>query len=167
MSGPRSLPKSSPRPIRSARARSASPDTKRSWSGSSTKMRSTPEQTWPQLKNDPHAAPSRARSTSASAKTSIGSLPPSSSVTGQSRSPAAAATWRPTSAEPVKKTLAMPRARTSAAPSSPSPWTTRTSPFGAPASSNTRSTHAPESGVSSDGFTSTAFPAATAIAVSV
>ena len=68
----------------------------------------------------------------------------------------------------MKNTLAIPGARTSASPTvSPSPWSTRTSPAGAPASSKSRSTHAPLSGVSSEGFSSTAFPAATAIAVSV
>ena len=130
-------------------------------------MRSTPEQTWPQLKKDAHSAPSTARARSASSSTTIGSLPPSSSVTGTSRSPAAAATRRPTSLEPVKSTLPRPRARTSAAPTSPSPCATRTRAGGAPASANSCSTSAPDRGVSSDGLSTTAFPAATAYAACV
>ena len=69
--------------------------------------------------------------------------------------------------EPVKISFATPGALTSAPPVSPAPCATRTSPSGAPASTNTRATHSPESGVSSDGFSTTAFPAATAIAVCV
>ena len=60
------------------------------------------------VRERPQSAPSTARSRSASSRTSIGSLPPSSSVTGRSSSPAAAAIWRPVSTEPVKKTFAMP-----------------------------------------------------------
>ena len=58
----------------------------------------------------------------------------------------------------------MPGACTSAAPVSPAPCTTLTRPGGAPASAKTRATHSPESGVSSDGFSTTALPAATAAA---
>ena len=89
-------------------------------------------------------------------------MPPSSSVTGRSRSPASEATRRPVSTEPVKTTFAVPGARTSASPASAPPWTTCTSRFGAPASRKTRWTHAPESGVTSEGLTTTALPAATA-----
>src|ERR671934_381096 len=129
-------------------------------------MRSTPAHTCPQFEKAPQGAPSTARARSASASTSIGSLPPSSSVTGRSSSAHAIAIRRPTSVEPVKKTFASPGARTSAPPTSPpAPCTVWTSPAGAPASTNARSTHAPESGVSSEGFTTTAFPAATAATV--
>src|SRR6266511_1982522 len=46
---------------------------------------------WPQFENAPQRAPCTARSRSASSKTSIASLPPSSSATGHNRSPAATA----------------------------------------------------------------------------
>src|SRR3954452_10255813 len=127
-------------------------------------MRSTPEQTWPQLRNAPQSAPSTARERSASSSTSIGSLPPSSSVTGTSRSPAAAATRRPTSAEPVKSTLASPREQTSASPTAPSPCA---SANGAPADAKISATSAPVSGGNSDGLSTTAFPAASAYAACV
>ena len=64
-------------------------------------------------------------SRSASRSTSIGSLPPSSRITGRRSSAAAAAICRPVSAEPVKTTFAIPGACTSAAPVSPAPCTTR------------------------------------------
>ena len=62
----------------------------------------------------------------------------------------------------MKTIFPTPGALTSAAPTSPAPCTVRTS--GAPASANTRATHSPDSGVSSDGFSTTAFPAAIALA---
>ena len=67
----------------------------------------------------------------------------------------------------MKKTFAIPASATRASPTGASPWTTWTRPAGAPASSNTRATHSPVSGVSSDGFSTTPFPAATAVATSV
>ncbi len=93
----------------------------------------------------------------------MGSLPPSSSVSGHRRSAARAATTRPASAEPVKTSLWTPRWRTRASPIvSPGPCTTRTSPAGAPARRKSSSTRRPVSGVSSEGFRTTALPAATA-----
>src|SRR5919108_154968 len=121
-------------------------------------MRSTPAHTWPQFENAPQRAPSTARPRLASARTSIGSLPPSSSVTGRRSSAQAMPTRRPTAVEPVNTTFATPGARTSASPtSSPVPCTVWTSPAGAPASTKARSTQPPESGVSSEGLTTTGF----------
>ena len=60
--------------------------------------------------------------------------------------------------------LATPGARTSSAPAAdPSPCATRTRPTGNPASSNSRSNQAPDSGACRR-FTTTPFPAATAAA---
>src|SRR5919108_457179 len=81
-------------------------------------MRSTPAHTWPQFENAPQRAPSTARPRLASARTSIGSLPPSSSVTGRRSSAQAMPTRRPTAVEPVNTTFATPGARTSASPRS-------------------------------------------------
>ena len=104
---------------------------KSSCSPGGTAIRSIPAHAWPQFANEPHSAPSTARSRSASSRTSIGSLPPSSSTAGRSRSAAACATDRPTSVDPVKTTPPIPRWRTRASPTvSPGPWTTRTSPAG-------------------------------------
>ena len=62
------------------------PSTNVSWSPGGTTIRSIPAHAWPQFANAPQRAPSTARSSSASSSTSIGSLPPSSSTAGQSRS---------------------------------------------------------------------------------
>ena len=94
-------------------------------------------------------------------------LPPSSSTTGQPRAPAAAATRRPTAAEPVKKILAMRASATSASPTGDLAVHDQTRPGGAPASSSTRRTHSPHAGVSSEGFSTTPLPAATAVATLV
>ena len=58
-------------------------------------------------------------SRSASGSTIALDLPPSSSVTGRSSSPHAAAIFRPTGVEPVNATLATPGCRTSTSPSLP------------------------------------------------
>ena len=74
-------------------------------------------------------------------------------------------TWRPTSTEPVKKTLATEE-RASASPTAPPPWTTRTRPSGTPPRSNTARIFSPSSGVSEAGFSTTPLPAISAIATS-
>ena len=58
-------------------------------------------QIWPELNIPPQAAALAARSRSASARTIIGSLPPSSRLTGVSVSAARAITLRPVRSEPV------------------------------------------------------------------
>ncbi len=71
------------------------------------------------------------RSRSASANTSCGDLPPSSSVTGTTFSPRPACTSLPTPTEPVKEMWSTPGCAVSAAPaSSPSPGTTLSAPVG-------------------------------------
>ena len=67
-------------------------------------MRSIEMHSWPELEKQARAAISAARSTSASARTIIAFLPPSSSEQPMSRSPQRAATSRPTRVEPVNMT---------------------------------------------------------------
>ncbi len=69
-------------------------------------MRREPaQQTWPELAKAPNSAPCRAASKSASAKTMLGLLPPSSRPTFFT----VPAAWRmmctPTSSEPVRVTM--------------------------------------------------------------
>ena len=78
-------------------------------------------QTWPELNIPPQAAALAARSRSASARTIIGSLPPSSRLTGVSVSAARAITLRPVRSEPVNWMKST--ASTRAPPVSPMPCT--------------------------------------------
>jgi hypothetical protein len=71
-----------------------------------------------------------------------------------------AATFLPVSTEPVKATPSMPWCSVSAAPTSPAPATMLTTPGGR-CSKHSASIKV-ESGVSSDGFATTVFPAAIA-----
>ena len=95
-----------------------------------TKRRVPALQIWPEFWNTAIAAPGTAASRSASAKTMLGDLPPSS-IDIRFRLPAAARMifW-PTSVEPVKAILSTPGCAASAAPASPKPVTTLTTPCG-------------------------------------
>ena len=68
---------------------------------------------------------------------------------------------RPTSAEPVKTTPSIAPSA-SAPPVAPPPCTTDTTPSGSPAAANVSPTSAPDSGVCSDGLTTTVLPATSA-----
>ncbi len=105
-----------------------------------------------------------AASRSASGKTMLGDLPPSSNVSGFSASAEALVMARPVSVEPVRLTLPTPRWRTRASPtSSPRPLTMLSTPGGktSASSSPSRSTDAL---ACSAGLTITVFPAASAYA---
>ncbi len=103
------------------------------------------------------------RSRSASANTTIGDFPPSSRVVGTRRSPASAATTRPVATEPVKVTRRTSGWATSGVPAAgPVPVTTLNRPSGRPASLSTRARCTVAGEVNSDGFTTTALPAARA-----
>ena len=94
-------------------------------------------QRWPEVPNADQTMPSTARSRSASSRTMIAFLPPSSTWRCLSRSAAAFATVMPVSREPVNVMTGTSGWRTSAAPaSSPKPWTMLTTPSGMPASSS-------------------------------
>src|SRR5690242_19984111 len=113
--------------------------------------------------NTPKSAPSTAASQSASAKNTLGDLPPSSSVTRFSVSAALLTIIFPTAALPVKAILSTPGCATSAAPAvSPKPLTMLTTPGGRPNSSNQLATSITVSGVCSAGLRTQVHPAATA-----
>ena len=100
-----------------------------------TRMRELAEQVWPAFWMPALTRNGSARSRSASANTSCGDLPPSSSVTGTTF--LAAARWIswPTATEPVNEMWWTPGCAVSAAPaSSPRPGTTLSAPAGRPAS---------------------------------
>mmetsp|Transcript_15458 Transcript_15458/g.49408 ORF Transcript_15458/g.49408 Transcript_15458/m.49408 type:complete len:254 (-) Transcript_15458:2-763(-) len=90
-----------------------------------------------------------------------GSFPPNSSTSGFSP-PAQADMMRlPVAEEPVIATMSTSGDSTSRCPTAPSPCTSPTSPEGRPACSASTAAW-PERGATSDGLTTTAFPAASA-----
>ena len=133
--------------------------------GSSISSRVPARHTCPALSYWPTACVT-ARSRSASANTSSGDLPPSSSDTGVSCAPAAAATRRPVRADPVNATLARSGCATSAVPACPPrPWTTLKTPSGRPASRVMSASRLAVSGAHSGGLATTVFPAASVGAI--
>ena len=96
----------------------------------STIRREVAEHIWPALKKTPPAMQSTARSISASAKTTIGDFPPSSSDTGRQRAAATPMTLAPTRFEPVNQSLRRCRSRVSAAPASAAPVMKFSTPAG-------------------------------------
>jgi hypothetical protein len=120
-------------------------------------------QAWPWLWKMAKALPWTAAARSASSKTMLAPLPPSSSWR-RLRLPAEARTiWRPTSVEPVNDSLATPGCSASRAPATwPKPGTTLTTPGGKPASAISSATARVDSGVSSAGLRTTVLPAARA-----
>ena len=122
-----------------------------------------PVQSWPELAKAPTIAPSAAASRSASANTTNGALPPSSRCTRLSVPAASAITLRPARGEPVTEISATSGWRASAPPvSGPGPGRTLRIPGGTPASSASRPSMSEVSGVSSEGLSTTALPAASA-----
>src|SRR3954447_24125724 len=111
-------------------------------------------QIWPEFIIPPQAAALAARSRSASARTIIGSLPPSSRLTGVSVSAARAITLRPVRSEPVNWMKSTSSTR--APPVSPTPWT-QSKTSGPPISCFQASiTSVRPSGVNSEGLMTTA-----------
>ena len=92
----------------------------------------------------------------------FGDFPPSSSVTRLSARPAFAPISRPTTVEPVKAILSTSGWSTSAAPVSPSPVITFSTPSGRPASSASSPSRSAVKGVCSAGFSTIVQPAARA-----
>ena len=126
-------------------------------------MRERAQQSWPALPNTAPGAAAAAAWRSASAKTTLADLPPSSSVTRLIVCAAPAAIVRPTSVEPVKATLATSGCSTSRCPHvRPGPATTLTTPSGSPRRRAMRSNSSAVSGVSSAGLSTTVLPAASA-----
>ena len=92
----------------------------------------------------------------------FGDLPPNSSVTRLRAWPAFAPISRPTAVEPVNAILSHPGWSTSAAPVSPSPVSTFSTPGGNPASRASSPRRSALSGVCSAGLSTTVQPAARA-----
>ena len=136
---------------------------KRSSAERSTRIRDRAQQSWPAFPKTAPGAAAAARSRSASAKTMLADLPPSSSVTRFMVWAAPTAIPRPTSVDPVNATLATSGCSTRRCPTvRPGPATTLTTPSGSPASRAIRSSSSAVSGVSSAGLSTTVFPAASA-----
>ena len=87
-----------------ALVRAANRSTKSSAIDSWTYSRSMEMQSWPAEEKQARTAPAAAFSTSASSRTSMAFLPPSSRETPTSRAAAPWATSRPVRVEPVKET---------------------------------------------------------------
>ena len=116
------------------------------------------------------SAASRARSKSASAKTTTGFLPPSSKCTRFKVAEPCAMMWLPVAVSPTKPTALMSGCSVSAFPaSSPSPCTQLTTPAGNPASVMTSfmisASSTAVSGLHSAGLWTTVQPAASAGAI--
>ncbi len=126
-------------------------------------MRERAQQSWPALSKTAPGAAAAAAGMSASAKTTLADLPPSSSVTRLIVPAAAAAIDAPTSVEPVNATLPTAGCSTSRWPTvRPGPTTTFTTPSGTPASRAISAKRSAVSGVSSAGLSTTVLPAASA-----
>ena len=114
-------------------------------------------QTCPEFIKAPQTQALAARSKSASLRTIIGSLPPSSKVTGINLSTARCITFLPVSTLPVKEIISA--WSISASPVLSKPVTTWIRFGGNPAFSASSTPNKAESGVRSDGFMTTALPA--------
>ena len=105
MSGPISVASRVGSPTTTPVTAGSSSSRKRSYTLRSTRMRERAQQSWPALSKTPEGARAAASSRSASAKTMLALLPPSSSVTRLIWRAHPAMISRPTSVEPVKHTL--------------------------------------------------------------
>src|ERR1700710_1998163 len=111
----------------------------------------------------PATIPLTAASMSASGKTMLGDLPPSSRLTWARCDAAPIITDDPTVVDPVKATLSTPRCSASGAPASaPKPVTTLKTPGGNPALSNSLANSSVDAGACSAGLTTNVQPAAKA-----
>src|SRR2546429_96275 len=129
----------------------------------STKRRVPAQHTCPAQKKTPSNAPCTAASESASLKTMLGDLPPSSSDTRLSVDAVSRWISFPTSVEPVKAILSTMGWRTSAPPAvGPKPGTMLTTPAGTPASSSSSPRRSAVSGVCSAGLSTQEQPLALA-----
>ncbi len=153
---------SSGSPSRRVISRRRSRSTTWSATDSWTSNRDPAQQTWPWLKKMPLTMPSIACSTGASSKTTFAALPPSSSVSFLPVPATVLAIAMPTSVDPVKATLSTPGCATTAAPVSPAPVSTFTTPGGSSACWHTSASSSAVSGVVSAGLSTQVFPAASA-----
>mmetsp|Transcript_6523 Transcript_6523/g.22310 ORF Transcript_6523/g.22310 Transcript_6523/m.22310 type:complete len:271 (+) Transcript_6523:682-1494(+) len=159
-SGPMRAASSAPSAATYALAFSAQRASNLSLASSATYTRSTEQHTWPQLKREKATASSAALSRSASEKTTIGSLPPSSRTRRLREGAQSAMICLPVAEEPVMATMSTSPC-TRALPTTPSPCTSSSTPAGS-ADWSAFATSAPTSGVTSEGLSTTALPAARA-----
>ncbi len=128
-----------------------------------TRIRERAQQSWPALSNTAYGAAAAAFATSASAKTMLALLPPSSRVTRFTCWAQPAMICWPTSVEPVKQTLRTSGWVTKRCPTTePLPGTTVNTPSGSPASRPSSAIRIAVSGVISAGLSTTVLPAARA-----
>ncbi len=146
-----------------SRARSTSSATNSSAIDSSTTSRAPAEHTWPECRKTAVIAMSSAVSRSASAKTMLGFLPPSSSATFFTVPDAAAMIRLPVPRPPVNETRSTRGSSLRAAPAlGPSPRTRLPTPAGSPASSSSLIRWIAVVGESSLGLSTNVQPAARA-----
>ena len=124
-------------------------------------------QAWPPLRILATMAPSSAASTSASARTTKGALPPSSIPHLSTLSAAVRSSRRPTSVEPVNDSMRVRRSVSMASTTGPGSdvVTTLSTPAGSPASCSSAATARAVSGVSAAGLSTAVQPAARAGAI--
>ena len=135
----------------------------RSYALRSTRIRERAQQSCPALSKTAPGADAAAFSRSASAKTTLALLPPSSSVTRFTCAAQPAMMRCPTSVDPVKTTLRTNGFVTKRSPTTePFPGITVKTPSGIPALSASSPSRIAESGVISAGLSTTVLPAASA-----
>ena len=167
-SGPSRVEGSSGSPMGNDASASASLGTSTSQTLSCTSKRDVAEQICPLFPATPYDSHSTTRVNAASPRTASSNttaelLPPSSKDTALAVAAAVAATAAPALVEPVKVTFATPPLAARAAPTvSPRPGTTFRTPRGKPASAATLARSSADSGVYSDGLSTTGQPAASA-----
>jgi hypothetical protein len=127
-----------------------------------TSTRESRKQVCPEFMNDVPRSAASVTSRSASSSTIAADFPPSSRVTGMSRSPQLRAMMRPAAVDPVKAILSTPGCLTSASPVSRPPVTTLTTPGGNPTASTAAASARASRGVSAAGLMTTVHPTASA-----
>ncbi len=161
VSEPISKEKSYAAPSVTSPAARANAATNSSYRDSWTKIRSMPMQIWPALEKHAWTAPVTAASRSASARTTIGFLPPSSIEAPISRRPQAAASSRPVAVEPVNARWST--SSSSAGPiTEPRPATTCQTSSGSPARAASSRAASSDSGACESALLTTALPAISA-----
>ena len=131
--------------------------------GRSTMTRLAAVQRWPVVPKADQRIPSVARSRSASARTTIPFLPPSSRLTRFSRRAARSAIRLPVADDPVNEMTGTSGESTIASPTSaPPPVTRLTVPAGNPASAISSTTRVAQWGVSLAGLNTTVLPVTSA-----
>ena len=120
-------------------------------------------QVWPELRKQAFTVPRTAAAKSASSRITAADLPPSSRATRLTVCEASSETRLPARVEPVNETISTSGWVTSASPATgPVPVTRLKTPAGSPAESMTSARMKALSGATSEGFSTTVQPAASA-----